>query len=83
MVSCGLESHLGHGVLHQLALCHKGLDEVRPSLQALKLLELGIQLADALDAAVCILCALDFTKGLAVGPENSEVARKEGWIWVK
>lgn len=40
--------------------------------------------ADALDAAVCVLAALDFLTGacIAPGPDRPR-AEKEGWIWVK
>jgi predicted RNase H-like nuclease len=37
---------------------------------------------DALDAALCILAGADFLLGRCAGPENLEVSRKEGWIWV-
>lgn len=36
---------------------------------------------DALDAAICIMAAVDFAKETVYKPENIEVARKEGWIW--
>ncbi len=41
---------------------------------------------DALDAVVCILAALDFLVGDAIGPENGRErkrAEKEGWIWFR
>ena len=38
--------------------------------------------ADALDAAVCVLAAIDFLDGRAYEPPEPEVARREGWIWV-
>lgn len=39
--------------------------------------------ADALDAAICVLAAHDFLRGNVIEPENIELAKKEGWIWVK
>ena len=37
---------------------------------------------DLLDAAVCQLAAHHFLKGECLEPEDIELARKEGWIWV-
>jgi hypothetical protein len=39
--------------------------------------------ADALDAAVCVLAGLDFLGGEAYNPEDTELAKHEGWIWVR
>jgi predicted nuclease with RNAse H fold len=39
--------------------------------------------ADALDAAVCVAAGLDFLRGEAYKPEDAELARHEGWIWVR
>jgi hypothetical protein len=39
--------------------------------------------ADSLDAIICVLAGMDFLKGDAHPPEKSELAAKEGWIWVK
>lgn len=36
---------------------------------------------DALDAAICIMAAVDFARETVYKPGNIEVARKEGWIW--
>ncbi len=38
--------------------------------------------ADTLDAAVCVLAAEDFIAGRAARPEDQDLARREGWIWV-
>ncbi len=40
--------------------------------------------ADVLDAAVCVLAGADFLNGTAQRPppEEIEIAKKEGWIWV-
>ncbi len=38
--------------------------------------------ADTLDATVCVLAAEDFIAGRAAGPEDQDLARREGWIWV-
>ena len=40
-----------------------------------------LQDADALDAVVCVLAGADFLRGDADPPEDSTLARKEGWIW--
>jgi predicted RNase H-like nuclease len=39
--------------------------------------------ADALDAGLCVLSALDFLRGRATTPRDQQKARKEGWIWVR
>jgi hypothetical protein len=40
--------------------------------------------ADALDAAICVLAAADFVRGLSTGPPaHAESARREGWIWTR
>jgi predicted RNase H-like nuclease len=41
------------------------------------------QNADALDSSVCLLAAKDFIEGNVYYPEDLNLARKEGWIWVK
>lgn len=38
---------------------------------------------DALDAVVCVLAAHDFLMGQALRPYDEELAKKEGWIWVR
>lgn len=44
-----------------------------------------LESADALDSVVAALAVADFVRGHAMGPpeEMTEVARREGWIWVK
>jgi hypothetical protein len=37
---------------------------------------------DILDAAVCVLAGHHFLKGYCFSPVDSELAKKEGWIWV-
>jgi len=39
--------------------------------------------ADILDAVVCVLAAVDFLEGKAIPPDQSQLALKEGWIWVR
>ncbi len=39
--------------------------------------------ADVLDAAVCVLAAVDFLTGETIQPEDLERAKREGWIWVR
>lgn len=38
---------------------------------------------DVFDAGLCAIAGADFLDGLAPPPENMQLARKEGWIWVK
>ena len=38
---------------------------------------------DTFDAGICVLASVDFLKGNAYYPPNLELARKEGWIWVR
>ena len=38
---------------------------------------------DALDAALCVLAGADFLRGEVYPPEDEELAKKEGWIWVR
>lgn len=45
--------------------------------------QLLIASADALDAAVCALAAVDFLRKECFSPIDSMVAKKEGWIWVR
>lgn len=42
-----------------------------------------LETADALDAAVCALAGADFLTGAAIPPTDSDLARQEGWIWVR
>ena len=37
----------------------------------------------ALDAVLCCVAAADYARGDVWKPENSELARREGWIWVR
>ncbi len=39
--------------------------------------------SDVFDALVCVLAGADFLAGEARGPEDLELARREGWIWVR
>jgi hypothetical protein len=41
------------------------------------------QSADALDAVVCLLAVKDFLDGAAASPKEPELAKREGWIWVR
>ncbi|GAA0123446.1 DUF429 domain-containing protein [Clostridium faecium] len=45
--------------------------------------ELLLNNADALDSAICLLSAKDFIEGNAYYPEQLDLARKEGWIWIR
>lgn len=39
--------------------------------------------ADALDALVCLLAAIDFLTGHAMPPQDCDLAHAEGWIWCR
>jgi predicted RNase H-like nuclease len=39
--------------------------------------------SDALDAAVCVLAGADFIRGHVIEPTEMDVAKREGWIWVR
>src|SRR5262249_32957276 len=41
------------------------------------------QSADALDAVVCVLAGHDFLREACFQPRDTELARHEGWIWVR
>jgi predicted RNase H-like nuclease len=38
---------------------------------------------DAMDAALCVLAGHDFLQRQAYPPEDVQLARREGWIWVR
>jgi hypothetical protein len=38
---------------------------------------------DVLDAAICVLAGFHFVAGEATPPTNLDLARHEGWIWVR
>lgn len=38
---------------------------------------------DALDAAICVLAGVDFLRGEVIEPTEMQLAKKEGWIWVR
>jgi len=42
-----------------------------------------IQDDDVLDAAICVLSGFYFLSNQCLAPPNLELAKKEGWIWVK
>lgn len=38
---------------------------------------------DELDSVICVLAGHDFLKGHCMNPVNTELASKDGWIWVR
>jgi predicted RNase H-like nuclease len=42
-----------------------------------------VRSADELDAIVCTIGAHDFCQGSVLHPDEPQIARKEGWIWVR
>lgn len=60
------------------------LDGLRDRIELVRHETLLASKADALDAAVCVLGALDFLAGDVMYPDvGDHIARKEGWIWVR
>ena len=45
--------------------------------------ELMVQSDHALDAVLCAMAALDFIAGDVIVPEDLDLAKREGWIWVR
>jgi len=45
--------------------------------------DLASATADALDAALCAIAGTDFLAGTALPPNDPDLARREGWIWVR
>ncbi len=45
--------------------------------------ELMIENDDVFDAAVCILAGIDFLQGQTIPPTDWNLAKKEGWMWVR
>ena len=39
--------------------------------------------ADVFDACLCLVAAKDFLDGLTDHPKNMQLARREGWIWLR
>ena len=39
--------------------------------------------ADIFDACLCLIAAKDFLDGVAMPPDDVDLARREGWIWVR
>jgi predicted RNase H-like nuclease len=59
------------------------LDAISRLLNLPKQRDLLLTSIDALDAVLCTLAGGDFLRGEAVPPENTELAEREGWIWVR
>ncbi|MEM7114784.1 MAG: DUF429 domain-containing protein [Chloroflexota bacterium] len=38
---------------------------------------------DALDAVIAVLAGVDFLQGKAMPPTDIEIAKKEGWMWIR
>ena len=61
------------------------LKRLRPHVELLDsgMLDRMLDNDDLLDAAICVLAAADFLRGECIQPTDTELARKEGWIWVR
>ena len=60
-----------------------GVDFLREQVRLPEDTTLMVDNADALDAGLCVLAAVDFLLGRAMKPQDEEMAEKEGWIWVR
>lgn len=47
------------------------------------LIEQVLENDDVFDAMICLLAAADFLSGYCAEPADSQMARREGWIWVR
>jgi predicted RNase H-like nuclease len=64
-------------------LRHQLAEAVRQSLSADDdAAKLMVQSDHALDAALCTVAGLDFLAGDVLQPEDLDLAKREGWIWV-
>jgi len=66
----------------------EGLEARRAIAKAIEPLVTGItpyaeEADDVFDACLCLVAALDFLENHAAPPEDIDLARKEGWIWVR
>jgi hypothetical protein len=59
------------------------IEVVGRCLDCTPLLEMEAIGVDAFDAVVCVLAGADFLEGNAEGPDDVDVAKREGWIWVR
>lgn len=68
----------------QRAARQKMLDALPEWFDASAVVEASLDSADVLDSVLCVLAAVDFCDGRAIGPPSElvSVAKKEGWIWV-
>lgn len=39
--------------------------------------------ADIFDACICLIAGKDYLEGLALPPKNLNLAKREGWIWIR
>lgn len=65
------------------AVRKKIIDGLPPSLTLPNERNLLLSNADALDAVICVLAGMDFLSGNVHKPTDTNLAHKEGWIWVK
>jgi hypothetical protein len=75
--------HRGYKKSDKIAERKTIIDKLRQKIQLPAVTKDMERNPDALDAAVCVLAGHDFLCGEAYPPENLELARHEGWIWVR
>ena len=56
---------------------------IKRRVQISRRMPLLLEDANALDAAVCVVAAMDFLSGSAIRPDDLNRAKREGWIWVR
>ena len=82
---------LAHGVL--ISSGYKKPEQIQTRQSIVAKLEKNLEIGacadilennhDALDAAVCVLAGIDFLSGAASEPTHLELAKREGWIWLR
>ena len=73
----------GYKAMGDVAKRRQILRGLKRRIQISRRMPLLLEDANALDAAVCVVAAMDFLAGSTIQPENPDRARREGWIWVR
>ena len=73
----------GYKGRHQRHIRDGLLDALGDELEIAPGVAAATESADSFDAMLCVLAGQDFLSGRSMPPENLELARQEGWIWVR